>query len=84
LFQGEALAQQTPEAESEPQHFYINAGTGRSTLQAAISGSIYSLDEDTDSTSRLYIGADLSSSWSVEQSLSDLGTATFNPRNIDF
>ncbi len=53
------------------------AGIGPSSLHPSTAESIYTLDEDTDTC--LYIGSDLSSSWSVELSLSDLESLQFFP-----
>ncbi len=74
------LAQQPEQPQDEyERHFYIGAGFGRSTLQPETSGSAYTLDDDSDSGHRFYGGLDLSESFSVELSLSDLGSADLKP-----
>jgi OmpA-OmpF porin, OOP family len=82
---GQAIAQQTEQPQAEQQqsgyqrHFYIGAGLGRSTLQPDTSGTAYTLGDDSDTGYRLYGGMDLSESFSVELSLSDLGSADLKP-----
>jgi outer membrane protein OmpA-like peptidoglycan-associated protein len=81
----QAIAQQTEQPQAEQQqdgyqrHFYIGAGLGRSTLQPDTSGTAYTLGDDSDTGYRLYGGMDLSESFSVELSLSDLGSANLKP-----
>ncbi len=79
MLQGEALAQQTKQLQQDKyqRHFYIGAGIGPSSLQPSTADSIYTLDNDTGT--HLYIGSDLSSSWSVELGLSDLESLQLFP-----
>ncbi|VAW51579.1 internalin, putative [hydrothermal vent metagenome] len=64
---------------------YIGAGIGQSLMAPETSGTTFSVDDDRDSGYKLYLGIDLSESFSAELSMADLGTTTLSPTGeIDY
>ncbi|MBT6702024.1 MAG: OmpA family protein, partial [Gammaproteobacteria bacterium] len=77
---GTANAQVTDQQEEEFEEvFYIGAGVGYSLMRPGTDETIYSIDDDTDSGTRLYLGMDVNQYFSLELSMSNLGTATLKP-----
>ncbi len=71
--------------ESYNKRMYIGFSVGQSFLSPETSGTIYSLTQDKDTASKVFIGMDFTEYFSSELSLSDLGTAKFQPEGeIDY
>ncbi len=65
--------------------WYLGGGLGLSKMDPKTGGTIYSVDDDSDSAWRLFVGADLTPKISAELALADLGTTTLKPvGDIDY
>ena len=65
--------------------WYLGGGLGLSKMDPRTRGTIYSVDDDRDSSLRLFVGADLTPSFSAELAFADLGTTTLEPEgDIDY
>jgi outer membrane protein OmpA-like peptidoglycan-associated protein len=64
---------------SDEMALYLGAGIGQSYLDPSLSGSSFSIDDDTQNAWKLTAGWDLNDHISVEGYYSDLGSAELNP-----
>jgi OOP family OmpA-OmpF porin len=64
---------------SDEMALYLGAGIGQSYLDPSLSGSNFSIDDDTQNAWKLTAGWDLNDHISVEGYYSDLGSAELNP-----
>ncbi|MBT8127245.1 MAG: OmpA family protein, partial [Gammaproteobacteria bacterium] len=84
-----ALAASADESADQNNAFwkniYIGAGLGYSIMAPETGGTIYSIEDDTDTAGKLFFGIDLSDRISAELSYNDLGTTRLNPNGeIDY
>ncbi len=70
----------TAASEDFSKRFYVGIGAGSSKLSPEARGDvIYTVDEDTDSASKVFVGYDFKPRMAVELMVADLGAAEIGP-----